>query len=147
MSMVDSGYYEAQRRGIDDQFAATSAANTYSRTLSQQRGSRDINAFQQGFKRNIPGVQSSFAQRGIQGGGVRSGVMQNTMRQYLGDYNNQLNDMRGDLTENLRQFDLTGAQLQSQRSSALADLELQKAREIAFAAQNIEALRQALGGM
>ena len=147
MALVDSGYYEAQRRGIDEQFATQSAANTYARSLAQQRGSRDINAFQQGFKREIPSFTAGFGQRGLGGGGVRSGVMQQTMRNYVGDYNTQLNNMRNDLTESLRQFDLTNAQLGAQRSSALADLELQKAREIAFAAQNIEALRQVLGGL
>ena len=35
----------------------------------------------------------------------------------------------------------------AQRTSSLADIELQKAREIAFAAQNIEALRGILGGL
>lgn len=147
MSTVDSGYYEAQRRGVEDQFAASMAANTYSRTLAQQRGSRDINLFRQGFQRSFPGYRATFGQRGLGGGGVGSGVMQRSMRNYLGDYNKQLNTMRSDVTDQLRGFDLTGAQYQSQRTSALADIELQKAREIAFAAQNIEALRQALGGL
>lgn len=147
MSLVDSGYYEAQRRGIEEGFAANLAANTYARTLSQQRGSRDINLFRQGFQRSVPRYQASFGQRGFGGGGIRSGAMQQSMRNYLGDYNTQLNTMRNDLTEELRQFDLTGAQYEAQRTGALADLDLQKAREIAFAAQNIEALRQALGGI
>lgn len=147
MSVVDSGYYEAQRRGVDDEYAANMAANTFARTLAQQRGARNITGFQQGFQRALPGFTASFGQRGLGGGGVRSGAMQQSMRNYLGDFNRDLNYMRGDLTEELRAFDLTGARYGAQRTSALADLELQKAREIAMAAQNIEALKQALGGM
>lgn len=147
MSVVDSGYYEAQRRGINDQYAANLAANTYSRTLAQQRGSRAINDFQTGFRRELPTFTSSFGARGMAGGGITSGVMRNSMRNYLGDYNRDLTRMRSDLSEELRGFDLNAAQLGSQRTGALADLDLQKAREIALAAQNIEALRAALGGM
>jgi hypothetical protein len=147
MALVDSGYYEQQRRGINDQYAANMAANTYSRTLAQQRGSRDIMGMQRGFQRELPRFTATFGQRGFGGGGIRSGAMQRSMRNYLGDYNRDLNYARDDLTNSLRQFDLSGAQMGAQRTGALADLDLQKAREIAFAAQNIEALKQALGGL
>jgi len=147
MSIPDAGYYESARRGVNDQYAAQMAANTYSRTLSQQRGNRNLSEFQTGFKRSVPGFTSQFGQRGFGGGGVRSGVMQRSMSNYLGDYTRQYGDMQNDLTEQLRQFDLNAAQYGSQRTSALADLELQKQREIAFAAQNVEALRSVFGGL
>ncbi len=147
MTLIDSGYYEAQRRNINDQYAGNMAANAYARTLSQQRGSRAIGDFQTGFRRELPGFTSSFGQRGLAGGGIRSGVMQNSMRNYLGDYNRDLTRMRGDLTDELRGYDLTSAQYGAQRVGALGDLDLQKAREIALAAQNIEALKAALGGL
>jgi hypothetical protein len=73
--------------------------------------------------------------------------MQRSMSNYLGDYTRQYGNMQNDLTEQLRQFDLNAAQYGSQRTSALADLELQKQREIAFAAQNVEALRSVFGGL
>ena len=147
MSIPDAGYDESARRGVNDQYAAQMAANTYSRTLSQQRGNRNLSEFQTGFKRSVPGFTSQFGQRGFGGGGVRSGVMQRSMSNYLGDYTRQYGDMQNDLTEQLRQFDLNAAQYGSQRTSALADLELQKQREIAFAAQNVEALRSVFGGL
>jgi hypothetical protein len=147
MAITDAGYYESARRGVNDQYAAQMAANTYSRTLSQQRGNRNLSEFQSGFKRSVPGFTSQFGQRGFGGGGVRSGVMQRSMSNYLGDYTRQYGNMQNDLTEQLRQFDLNAAQYGSQRTSALADLELQKQREIAFAAQNVEALRSVFGGL
>ncbi|HEX5015995.1 MAG TPA: hypothetical protein VFX15_00240 [Actinomycetes bacterium] len=147
MSLVDSGYYESARRGIDDQYAAQMAANTYSRTLSQQRGNRSLSEMQTGFRRSIPGFTSGFAQRGFGGGGIRSGVMQRSMSNYLGDFQRQYGNAQNDLTEQLRQFDLNAAQMGSNRTRSLADLELQKQREIAFAAQNVEALRSVFGGL
>jgi len=148
MPLVDSGYYESQRRGIDDSYAAQMAANTFGRTLSQTRGNRDLSMMQQSYKRGLPSFTSGFAQRGFgSGAGVNSGVMQRSMRNYVGDYTQQYGFAQNDLTNQLRQFDLQGTQMTAQRNNAYADLELQKAREIAFAAQNIEALRQALGGL
>ena len=147
MSIVDAGYYESARRGIDDNYAAQMASNTYAKTLSQQRGSRNLSEMQTGFKRSLPGFTSGFAQRGLGGGGIRSGVMQRSMSNYLGDYTRQYGNAQNDLTEQLRQFDLNAAQLGSQRTSSLADLQLQKQREIAFAAQNVEALRNVFGGL
>jgi hypothetical protein len=146
MALVDSGYYESARRGIDDQYAAQMASNTFARTLAQQRGNRQLNLMTQGFKRQTPSFMAGFGQRGF-GGGVQSGVMQRSMSNYLGDFTQQYGAAQNDLTSQLRQFDLTGTQLGAQRSSSYAELELQKAREIAYAAQNIEALRQSLGGV
>jgi hypothetical protein len=144
---VDSGYYESLRRGVEQDYAAGMAANTYSQTLSRNRGNRDLDLMQTGFKRSVPGFTSSFAQRGFGGGGVRSGVMQRSMSNYLTDFQRNYSTAQNDLTDSLRQYDLQSAQLGAQRTSSLADIELQKAREIAFAAQNIEALRGMLGGL
>jgi hypothetical protein len=146
MPYVDAGYYEGARRGIDDQYAAQMASNTFARTLAQQRGDRSLSMMTQGFKRQTPNFLSSFGQRGF-GGNVRSGVMQRSMQNYVNDFTQSYGQAQNDLTGQLRQYDLTGTQLGAQRSGAYADLELQKAREIAYAAQNIEALRQSLGGV
>lgn len=146
MSNVDSGYYESQRRGIEQGYAAQMAANTYSQTLTRQRGQRNLDEMMRGFQRSVPTFSSSFGQRGLMGGGIRSGVMQRSMSNYLGDFNRQYGQARTDLNESLRQFDLNAAQLGAQRQSSLADIELERAREVAFAAQNIEALRSIFGG-
>jgi hypothetical protein len=146
MALVDSGYYEQQRRGIDDQYAAQLASNTFARTLAQTRGDRSLNMMSQGFKRQTPSFLASFGQRGF-GGSVQSGVMQRSMQNYVNDYTQSYGGAQNDLTNQLRQYDLTGAQLGAQHSNSLAEMQLAKAREIAYAAQNIEALRQSLGGV
>ena len=145
MSAVDSGYYEQQRRGIEDQYAAQMASNTFSRTLGQQRGERNLSFMTQSFKREVPRFSAGFAQRGL-GGGQQSGVMRRSMSNYLGDFNTQYGEAQTDLYDQLRQFDLQGAQLGANRSASLAEMELAKAREIAYTAQNIAALRQMMGG-
>lgn len=146
MPLVDSGYYEGQRRGIEQGYAANLAANEYSRGLARTRGNRDLSFMRQDFQRQTPSFTSGFAQRGF-GSGVRSGVQRQAMQRYLGDFTQKYGYAQNDLNEQLRQFDLQAAQLGAQRNSAIADMELAKAREIAFAAQNIEALRQTLGGL
>lgn len=147
MVAVDTGYYESQRRGIDSTYAAQMAANTFSRTLSQSRGNRNLSFLTDSFKRQTPHFTSSFAQRGLGGNGVQSGVMQRSMQNWLGDYQTTYGQAQNDLTDQLRQFDLNSAQLGANRTNALAEMELAKARDVAFAAQNIEALRQSLGGL
>lgn len=147
MALVDSGYYESQRRGIEQGYAANMAANAFGRTQSQTRGNRNLFDLTQSFKRQTPTFTSGFAQRGFGGGGLNSGVMQQSMQRYLGDYNTQYGRAQNDLTDELRQYDLEAAQYGAQRTNSLADLELAKARDIAFAAQNIEALRQSFGGL
>ena len=144
---TDPGYYESQRRNVNAEYAAQMAANTYGRFVSQQRGQRDLSDMTRGFKQGFGGYSSQFGQRGIGGAGVKSGVMQKAMGNYIGDYQRQYQRGSQDLTEQLRQFDLQNTQLTAQRNTALSDIKMQKAREIAFAAQNIEALRQILGGL
>jgi len=142
----DQGYYEAARRGVEDTYAAGMAQNAFSRTLSQQRGNRSLDMMQSSFKRELPTFTSGFGQRGFGGGGVKSGVMQRSMSNYLGDFTRDYGNARNDLTDTLRGYDLAGAQMGAQRTSGLADIEMQRSREIAFAAQNIEALRGLFGG-
>jgi hypothetical protein len=143
---VDSGYYESARRGINNQYAAQMAANTYSQELSRTRGNRQLSEMQLGFKRGVPGFAASFGQRGFGGGVGRSGVMQQSMANYLGDYTRDYTNVQNDLAEQMRQFELNAAQLGAQQQGSLADLELDRGREIAFAAQNIAALRALMGG-
>ena len=146
MALVDSGYYESQRRGIEQGYAANMAANTFGRTLSQTRGNRDLNMMRQNFGRAVPSFTSGFAQRGF-GAGIKSGAMQQSMGRFLGDYHHPVRAGAERSHRQLRQYDLQDAQYGAQRTNAYADLELAKARDIAFAAQNIEALRQMLGGL
>ena len=138
---IDTSVYTRQEQGIQNDYAAKSAANTYSRFLSQQRGDRGITDYQQQFNRSLPGVTASYAKRGLAGGGVQSGVYGKAMQTYVGDYQQNLNRQLSDQQTDLRQYDLTEAQLSSARDKALSDMETDKAKEIAMAASYLSALK------
>src|SRR5215510_15860020 len=108
---IDTSVYEAQRRDINQDYAAKSAANAYSRFLSQQRGDRSIADYSRDFGRKLPGLTAAYGRRGLTGGGVQSGVYGRAMQQYVGDYQQNLNRQLGDQQTDLRQYDLTEAQL------------------------------------
>ena len=143
---IDTSVYERQRRGIEQDYGSKSAINAYSRFLGQQRGERGITDYTQSFQRSTPKFAASYGRRGLAGGGVKTGVYQNAMRNYLGDYNQNLNRMYADQASEGRQYDLTEAQLTSARDRALADMETDKAKEIAMAASYLSALKPTFSG-
>ena len=147
LGVPDTGYYEAQRRSVNEQYGVESANNAYTRFLSQQRGERDLAGMQRNYQRSFPGFRAGQAQRGMSGGGISSGVINQAMSRYMGDYTRSYGQAQNDLTESLRQFDFNQSRLTAGRDNALAEIDLEKAREIAFAAQNIEQLRSMLGGL
>jgi len=142
---IDTSVYTRQSQGIQNDYAAKSAANTYSRFLSQQRGDRGITDYQQQFNRSLPGVTASYAKRGLAGPGVKSGVYGKAMQTYVGDYQQNLNRQLADQQSGLRQYDLTEAQLAAARDKALSDMETDKAKEIAMAASYLSALKPQFG--
>ena len=135
-----------RQNAIHQDFAAKQAANTFSRTLSQQRGSRQQADFRQGFQRSLPKFTGSFARRGMTGGGIQSGVFQNAMRNYVGDYTRDLGRMQEDYFIQDQQFGFDQARFTAERDNALADLAAQKAALIAQTAQQIAALKPYIGG-
>ena len=138
---IDTSVYERQRRGITDDYATRAATNAYSRFLSQQRSERGLADYQRDFRRQTPRFTASYARRGMAGGGVRSGVYNQAMRNYVGDYGQNLNRMYADQASELRQFDLTAAEQAAAKDRALADVEMDKQREIANAALYLTALK------
>jgi len=143
---IDTSIYERQRRGINEDYSTRAATNAYSRFISQQRGERGISDYTQSFQRQTPKFTASYGRRGLTGPGVRTGIYQNAMKNYLGDYNQNLNRMYADQATEARQYDLTEAQLASARDRALADMETDKAKEIAMAASYLSALKPTFSG-
>lgn len=133
--------YNQAVRGVNDDFAAKRAANTFSRTLSQRRGSRNVADYQQNFRRQLPGFQANYANRGL----GNSGVYQRALQNYSGDYSQGLGRLQEDQQAEEYQFGLDDASLISQRDRALADLEMQKANEIAMTAYHINSLKPYMG--
>jgi hypothetical protein len=135
-----------QENAVRQDFAAKSAANAFSRNLGQTRGSRNLSDFRMGFKRQLPSFTSSFGRRGLSGGGIRSGVMQGAMRNFVGDYTRELGRREEDNFNELQQYDFNQSRFQAERDRALADLAAHKAALIANTAAQISALKPYMGG-
>jgi hypothetical protein len=145
----DPAIYEAARRSLFDQYAQEAALNAYQRYLSETRGQRPILQLQEaafgrtatGKMGEVPRLTSSYAQRGLQTQGVRSGVYKQALENYAKQRERQLGYAREDLAGALRGYDLGAAQAQQRLESGLADVERSKARQIAEDAAALMSLR------
>jgi hypothetical protein len=97
--------------------------------------------------RSYPSYRAQFGQRGLAGPGVQSGVQHRAMTNYLGDYARDYGRAQQDMTQDTQQFDLNEQRLGAFRQQSLADIEAQKAQQIANDAQALEYLRQLVGGI
>jgi hypothetical protein len=138
---IDESIYEAQRRNVTNKYSQATASNALGRFIGQQRADRGIGDYTQNFQRQAPSYSAQYGKRGLYGAGVQSGVYSNAMRNYVGDYSQGLNRMYADKQTEMNQFDLNQANYESDRQSALSDIEAAKARDIANAASYIQALR------
>lgn len=146
-SPYNAGAYERQKRDIEYDYGNQATTNAYGRFLSQQRGERSLGDTSRAFGRSFPTYKAQFGQRGLSGPGVQSGVQQQAMSNYTGDYLRDYGRQQQDLTQNLQQFDLTQQNLDAFKQQSLADLEAQKAEQIANDANALEYLRQLVGGL
>lgn len=146
-SLPDYGGYARQRRDTEYQYGREAATNAYSRFLSQQRGERDLSDYRTNFQRQFPSFQSSLARRGVQTPGVKSGVAQQAMQRYLGDYSQQYGRQQQDITSGLQQHDLQQANLDAWRQQSLADIQNQEALAVAQDAANLQYLREIYGAL
>lgn len=143
---VDTSRYEGARRGVQDEYAAKRVANEFGRFTSQQRGQRALGDYTKGFKRQQGQFMGGYAQRGLTGGGIRSGAFQRALQNRVTDYSTGLGRMKQDMDWQQKQYDMADAQLEAWRKAALADIDMQKAQEIALAALNINAIKPIIGG-
>jgi len=146
-SPYDAGAYERQKRDVEYDYGNQAATNAYGRFLSQQRGERGLGDMTRQFQQGYAPYKSQFGQRGLAGGGVQSGVQQQAMSNYAGDYMRNYGYGAQDLTQQLQQYDLNQTNLDAFRQQSLADIEANKAQAIANDAQAIEYLRQLVGGL
>lgn len=138
---VDESYYEQKRRATNYNYSQQAATNALGRFVSQQRGDRGIQDYTQQYKRGAPSYTAGYAKRGLAGSGVQSGVYGRAMQNYTADYGQGLNRMYADQQTEANQYDLNTANYGAQRDQALADIELDKQREIANAAAYLSALK------
>jgi hypothetical protein len=151
--MALSGYgantaqYDQQASDAQYRYNTDRASNAYGRFLSQQRGERGLGDLRTNYNRTLPGQKAGYGQRGLSGGGVRSGTMQRSMKNFLGDYTQQYGRAQLDAQQEAAQYDQAGAAMDAYYNNSLLNIESAKQQEIANAALAIEALRPLLGGL
>lgn len=143
----NSGYYAQQAADVQYRYNTDRASNAYGRFLSQQRGSRTLGDLSRGMSRTLPSYRAGFSQRGLLGPGIRSGSMQRSMSNMLGDYARDYSRAQQDVTQEAQNYDLQSAQMDAYLNNSLAAIEQQKQDDIANAALAIQALRPYLGGI
>jgi len=142
--VFDPALYERQRRNLQQQFAGQSALNAYQKYLQQtqaQRGIQQIEEAPFGAAREVPRLTSSYGQRGLTGMGVKSGVYNRALGEYGQQQARRMSYAQQDLADLLRGYQLREAQYQQQYETGLADLEADKARQIAQDAAELLNLR------
>ncbi len=138
----DPTVYSRARQGINSDFAAKGAANLYARQLGQQRGRREIKDLRQQYQQAVPGVVSSYTQRGLSGPGVQSGVTRRGLQQFAANNLNAIQGVRDGMADGKNQYRMSQAQLAQERQSSLFELQRQKRAEIAAAAAQLAAFQQ-----
>ena len=145
----DPSIFEQQRRGLLNTFAQQAALNTYQRYLAETRGQRPILQLEEaafgrtptGGLGEVPKLTSSYAQRGLQGQGMKSGIYKEALSSYAKNRARNLGYAREDQAGALRGYDLSKSNLESNLATGLQDLEADKARQIAADAQALLQLR------
>lgn len=133
----DPSVFEAQRRAATGSFAAQSAANEYARFLAQQRGSRSLGALERQTVGQIPQFARSFGRRGLRTQGVRSGLFNRALSSFGEEAARQRRYLEQDIAQEQQGFGLREAQYRSGLEQQLADIEREKARQIAETASGL----------
>ena len=141
------GDYERQKADTQYKYSNDAVTNAYGRFISQQRGERGLGDSFRGYQRSFPGQTSSFGRRGLSGSGVQSGVMANSMNNFIGDFARNYGRQQQDLTQQLQGYDLNQSNMDAWREQALAGIEADKQRAIANDAGALEYLRAIVGGL
>ena len=141
------GEYERQKADTNYKYGNESVNNAYGRFISQQRGERGLGDSFRGYQRAFPQQTSSFGRRGLSGSGIDSGVMRNSMNNFVGDFARNYGRQQNDLTQELQGYDWKQSNMDAWRESALAGIEADKQRAIANDAGALEYLRAIVGGL
>lgn len=146
-SAPDYGGFTRRRADVDYDYGNRSTQNAYGRFLGQQRFERGSSDRLRNFQRGYEPRKASFGARGLSGPGINSGSMRESMGRYIGDYTRDQVRAGQDQTLQNQQYDLNQAQLDQWRQQELQNIETNKANEIAWTAQNLQFLREMLGGL
>lgn len=148
--MSDMGFdylgYNKGKRAATSGYGASSAKNAYAQFLSQQRGTRKKFDIESQYEKQAPRVVSSFAQRGLAGPGVQSGVYSKGLQDFATQNLTDLNRLSEDQTAEQQGFDLDQRSATADYNDQIAALEAAKASQIANTAATLAAFKPFIGG-
>ena len=145
----DPSIYESQRRNLLANYAQQASLNAYKKYLTDLRNQRAFgNLERQAFGTTptgglgqVPKLTSSYAQRGLKGQGIQSGLYNRALSQYAQDRARSLGNAQQDIDVANRGYDLTQTNLESNLRLGEQDIESNKARQIAEDARALLQLR------
>ena len=146
---IDPSIYEAARRSLFNQYTQQAALNAYNRYLAETRSQRPILELEEaafgrtasGGLGQIPKLTSSYGRRGLSGMNTRSGIYKQALQNYSKQRARGLGYAREDLAVTMRGYDLGATQARETLETNLANLESDKARQIAQDAASLIQLR------
>lgn len=145
----DPSVYEQLRRELLANYSQQASLNAYQQFLANQKNTRAFdNLSRQAFGTTptgglgqVPKLTSSYAQRGLKGQGVQSGLYNRALSQYGQERARQLGYAQQDIDTANRGFDLNQTNLESNLRLGEQDIEARKARQIADDARALLQLR------
>lgn len=138
--------YSKRLRAAGSTYGAKAAQNAYAQFLSQQRGTRKKFGIQQAYEKGAPQVVSAYSKRGLAGPGVKSGIYARGLQDYAMKNLSDLADLQRSQDEQAQQYRLDDAQARAEYDQQIAELEAEKAAQIASAAATLSAFKPFLGG-
>ena len=138
--------YGQRANAYRSQNAAELARNAYSRFLAQQRGDRALYDIRQQTERRAPKLVSGYSRRGLAGPGVQSGIYQKALSDFARENFEALNRAQQDINQELTGLDFEKRSMEADLQNRLAQLEMDKQRQIAEAAAALTNLRPLIGG-
>lgn len=128
--MYDPSVYEARRRGLTDNYSATSAMRAYSQFLGRQQSQRGLVDLNTNFNRQAPRMVSSYGQRGLVGPGVRTGAFAKAMQDFAQQRVRQTSEYQTGIDQQEYGYGLMNRQAETGFNASLQDMEAEKARQI-----------------
>lgn len=135
--MYNPSLYEARRRGLTDNYSATSAMRAYSQFLGRQGAQRGLADLNTNFNQQAPRVVSSYGQRGLVGPNVGTGAFARAMQQFAQQRVQQTAQAQTAIDQQEFGYGLTNRQAETGYNASLQDMEAEKARQIQEDAQQL----------
>lgn len=138
--------YQQKASALGQTQGAKLNASIYSRFLNKQRGTRDVADLTKQYEQKVPGLIGGYTQRGLAGPGVSSGIFQKGMNEFDIGRQNAIGDLALRQAEQENVLNQQDAATNAEYANAIADLEMQKQKEIADSAATLAAFKPYLGG-